>query len=53
MDDSMKLRSVDELCKQLPEDLTFINQWTYDQVILIQNFIKDREKILQLNLKIN
>lgn len=50
---NLQLRSFESVCRQLPKDLGHINQWAQDQILLLQNYICDREKLVQLNLKCN
>ena len=41
------------MCQTLLKDLNYINEWSHDQVLVACNFLKDREKVVKLNLKVN
>lgn len=48
-----QFRTFDKVCQTLLKDLSFIYEWSHDQVLVACNFLKDREKVVKLNLKVN
>lgn len=43
----------EETCKEIPKDISCIFQWAQDQMMLLHTFLSDRDKLVQLNLKVN
>ena len=48
-----QLLSFDSMCQMMPRELEKVNGWAQDQVILLQSFLQDREKLVKVNLKCN